>query len=72
MLNIGMKGEGFLYKYKYVRAKVGGFFSESNYREIIDQHAKEGWRLVQVLPIDYNGHGRPEAFDVIFESKVQD
>ena len=59
-----------MYQYKYVNATLGGFFTEANHHEIIDQHAKEGWRLVQVLPVEYNGHGRPTGFEIIFERKI--
>lgn len=47
-----------MYQYKYVEATLGGFFTAANHHEIIDQNAKEGWRLVQVLPVEYNGHGK--------------
>lgn len=59
-----------MYKYKFVRATLGGLFTEANHREIINEHAKEGWRLVQVLPILYNGHGKPTDFEIIFEQKT--
>ncbi|WP_422484943.1 DUF4177 domain-containing protein [Gudongella sp. DL1XJH-153] len=56
-----------MYEYKYVQATLGGFFTETNHRDIIDKYSKEGWRLVQVLPIKYNGHGKPTDFEIIFE-----
>ena len=59
-----------MYEYKYEKATLGGFFSESNHHEIIDQHAEEGWRLVQVLPAHYNGHGKPTDYEIIFERKI--
>jgi len=59
-----------MYEYKYVEGSLGGFFSVANHREIIDQHAKEGWRLVQVLPSEYNAHGKPTYFDIIFEREI--
>ncbi|NLY53395.1 MAG: DUF4177 domain-containing protein [Firmicutes bacterium] len=61
-----------MYEYKYVEATMGGFFKAANHHEIIDQHAKEGWRLVQVLPVGYTGHGRPTRFEIIFERKTGD
>lgn len=59
-----------MYEYKYVEATLGGFFTEANHHEIIDKYAKEGWRLVQVLPICYNPHGKPTEFEIIFERKI--
>ncbi|WP_227871947.1 DUF4177 domain-containing protein [Paenibacillus albus] len=46
-----------LYEYKYVETSLGGFFSAPTHRETIDEYAKAGWRLVQVLGTNYDGHG---------------
>jgi len=59
-----------MYEYKYVDATLGGFFTVANHRGIINQHAEEGWKLVQVLPTDYNAHGKPTAYEIIFEREV--
>lgn len=59
-----------MYQYKYIKASLGGIFKESNHHEIIDKHAKEGWRLVQIVPLDYNGHGKPTDFEIVFEKEV--
>lgn len=59
-----------MYQYKFVKATLGGFFEEENHRDIINQHAQDGWRLVQVLPSGYKGHGKPINFEIIFEKKV--
>lgn len=59
-----------MYQYKYVKATMGGLFTKAKHREVIDKNAKEGWRLVQVLPTSYNGHGRPTEYDIIFEQKI--
>lgn len=61
-----------MYQYKYVPATLGGLFKEANHREIIEQHAKDGWRLVQVLPLYYNGHGKPTDYEIIFEKKMDE
>ncbi|RKN77051.1 DUF4177 domain-containing protein [Paenibacillus ginsengarvi] len=61
-----------MYEYKYVDTTLGGMFTESMYRQAIDDHAKDGWRLVQVLPTRYNGHGKPTAYEIIFERKVKE
>ncbi|MCQ4922472.1 DUF4177 domain-containing protein [Tissierella carlieri] len=59
-----------MYEYKYVKATLGGLFIAANHHEIIDKYSKEGWRLVQVLPIEYNGHGKPTDFEIIFERSI--
>ncbi|KGP71606.1 DUF4177 domain-containing protein [Pontibacillus yanchengensis] len=61
-----------MYRYKFVEATIGGVFSEPSYRQIIDEHAKDGWKLVQVLPINYNGHGKPKSYEVILEQVVNE
>lgn len=59
-----------MYQSKYVKATLQGFFTEANHHEIIDKYAKESWRLIQVLPVEYNGHGNPNDFEIIFEQKI--
>ncbi|MCY9517623.1 DUF4177 domain-containing protein [Paenibacillus apiarius] len=39
--------------------------AETKVQEIIHEHAKEGWRLVQVIP-PYHGAFTP-CFEIIFE-----
>jgi Domain of unknown function (DUF4177) len=56
-----------MYEYKYVQTTLGGFFTDPQHRGIINEHAEEGWRLVQVLPFKYNGHGKPTDYEIIFE-----
>ncbi|MCK8060645.1 MULTISPECIES: DUF4177 domain-containing protein [unclassified Fusibacter] len=59
-----------MYQYKYVKTTLGSFFEDANHHEIINSHAKEGWRFVQVLANHYNGHGKPAEFEIIFEKTV--
>lgn len=59
-----------MYEYKYVEATLGGFFTEANHHEIIDEHARDGLRLVQVLPLYYNSNGKPTEYEIIFERKI--
>lgn len=62
-----------MYEYKYVEVVMdkGGLFSSQvpNYKEIIAEHAADGWRLVQIVEKDYNMDGRPWKFEAIFEKK---
>ncbi len=61
-----------MYEYKFVEANLGGFFTDANHHQIIDKYAKEGWKLVQVLAMGYNAHGKPTEYEVIFERKIED
>ena len=61
-----------MYEYKYVEANLERFFTQANHHEIIDKYAKEGWRLAQVLPTNYNGQGMPKQYEIIFERKVSE
>lgn len=60
-----------MYEYKYVEANLGGFFTDANHHDIINEHARNGWRMVQVLPMYYNGHGKPTEYEIIFEREVK-
>jgi hypothetical protein len=60
-----------MYQYKYVKTQLGNFFENADHHEIIDYHAKEGWRFVQVLANHYNGEGKPSEFEIIFEKEVE-
>lgn len=60
-----------MYEYKYVEAELGDIFTQANHHEIIDKYAKEGWKLVQVLPVNYYSLGKPASFEIIFERKIE-
>jgi hypothetical protein len=59
-----------MYEYTFVETSLGGFFSSATHQETIIKYAKEGWRLVQVLPTNYNGHGKPTHYEIIFERPI--
>ncbi|WP_276354453.1 DUF4177 domain-containing protein [Cohnella caldifontis] len=61
-----------MYEYIFVEASPGGFFSEATHRETILEFARKGWRLVQVLPADFNMEGRPRTYEIIFERPLTD
>jgi hypothetical protein len=60
-----------MYEYKFVRLDVSwGFFAmrePKGYQEIIEQHAQQGWRLVQVLAPPLGVMGTAHYFELIFE-----
>lgn len=58
--------------YLYVEAKVGGMFSKSNHRTLIDQYAKDGWRFVDAIATSFHGNnGQVKTYDLVFEKKVE-
>jgi len=61
-----------MFEYKYVGTNLGGFFTKANHHEIIDKYAKEGWRMAQVLPMNYNSDGKPTEYEIIFERKIEE
>lgn len=56
-----------MYEYIFVETSLGGLWADATHRETIQKYAKEGWRLVQVLPTNYDGRGKPAFCDIIFE-----
>ena len=63
-----------MYEYKFVKVELGGFpFStrkpKIDHHMIIEEHAKEGWRLVQIFApaVSVISGGTPDYFEIIFE-----
>ncbi len=58
-------------EYKYVRielkSKLFSIKPAKDYKEIIDQHAREGWRFVQIFAPGIRGYGIASYFELIFE-----
>ena len=55
------------------RLELEGFFElkpKQDFHTVVDEHAQDGWRLVQILtpPIDPNG--KASFFELIFEKQV--
>ena len=56
------------YEYRFVRPKFSWLQKEpKNYHEIIQEHGREGWRLVQVLTPGTGPSGLVSYFELIFE-----
>lgn len=54
------------YEYKFVRVDKGT--REQEYRQVVDDHAREGWRLVQILAPGAGGiWASPNFVEVILE-----
>jgi hypothetical protein len=62
------------FEYEFVRLSIGWrWFRRSpaeDYREIVESHAKRGWRLVQIFAPATVGYGRAAYFELIFERQV--
>jgi len=60
-----------MYEYKFVRVGLYRSFFErkptKDYEEIVHQHARQGWRLVQIFAPGVWGPGKPRHFELIFE-----
>lgn len=60
-----------MYEYKFVQISLKAGFKGrrplGNYHQIIEEHAREGWRLVQVFAPAISGYGAAEYYELIFE-----
>ncbi len=63
------------YEYKLVRIELKrGFWvskPKQDYHEIIDRHASEGWRFVQLFAPACYAFGRTTYFELIFERPIE-
>jgi hypothetical protein len=62
------------YEYKFVRLGEGWWGAKSDatdsYHDQIHEHAREGWRLVQVFAPGTGVYGAAKYFELIFERPV--
>ena len=56
-----------IYKYIYVRAKLGGRLNDSDYKELINQYSQEGWRFITAIPAVSGGYSQIKEVDLVFE-----
>ncbi len=59
-----------MYRYEIIRVEMKGFITtrpKEDYREIIKEKAKEGWRLKQLFAPPIDGAGVAPFIDIIFE-----
>ncbi len=60
-------------EYKFIRLGEGWMYvskeAQSTYQEVIQEHAREGWRLVQIFapPIGGAGSGTAKFYELILE-----
>ena len=59
------------FEYKFVRLGEGWMSAKSeakdNYQATITEHAREGWRLVQIFAPSIGVYGASKFFEIIFE-----
>lgn len=61
-----------MYEYKFIKLDLNGFLQlkpKQDYHEIIEDHAKEGRRLVQVLTRPTGSYGAATHYELIFEKE---
>ena len=58
-----------MYEYKFERVEIGKWNNKpkGEYQEIILEHAKSGWRLVQIFAPGIAAYGSAAYYEIIFE-----
>lgn len=62
-----------MYEYKFIRLELKGFIESKprqDYHQIVTDHAKEGWRFVQILTPPTGAYGSATHFELIFEKQI--
>ena len=61
-----------MYEYKFVRVKFSGFKlkPEEDYQVMVNNYAKEGWRLMQTLTPSTVGYGTIGYYEFVFERQI--
>ena len=61
------------YEYKFIRVGKGLFWAnskaEKEYQNIIHEHSKKGWRLVQVFAPSTGFYGLSRYYELILEKE---
>lgn len=62
------------FEYQFVRLGEGALgvkrAAKERYQETIRQHARDGWRLVQIFSPSTGIYGASQFFELIFEREV--
>lgn len=62
-----------MYEYKFIRLELRGIFESTmkqDYHTIVEEYAKEGWRLVQILTPPTGVYGSATHYELIFEKQI--
>jgi hypothetical protein len=59
------------FEYKFVRLGEGWLSvsreAKREYQEVIQTHARDGWRFVQIFAPGIGGYGAAKYYEIIFE-----
>jgi hypothetical protein len=62
------------FEYKFVRLGEGFLSARSearnDYQEQIQQHAREGWRLVQIFAPGIGAYGAAKYYELVLEREI--
>lgn len=62
-----------MYEYKFIKLDLKtGFLNmkpKVDYHKVIEEHAADGWRLVQIFAPEVSAHGNSSYFELIFEKR---
>ena len=62
------------YEYKFVRLGEGwlGVRSEARqtYQEVVQEHARDGWRLVQIFAPGTGAYGAAKYYELVLEREI--
>ncbi len=63
-----------MYQYKFleIRTKIGLTFHFEGFKELIEEHALEGWRFVTAIPVESQGAGWISALSLVFEKNMRE
>ncbi|PLR94655.1 DUF4177 domain-containing protein [Bacillus sp. T33-2] len=63
-----------MYEYKFVEVTIGSFSGnpKDDYQDIINEHARKGWRLHQIFTPPFGPNGQAYIMELIFEKKIND
>ncbi|CAM5793741.1 MULTISPECIES: DUF4177 domain-containing protein [Brevibacillus] len=61
-----------MFEYKFVRVELSPFRRrpKQDYQAIVAEHARQGWRLVQIFAPATGGEGAAMYFELIFEKQA--
>ena len=61
-----------MYEYKFVKVKFSGFKlkPEEDYQVMVNNYAREGWRLIQILTPPTVGYGTMGYYEFVFERQI--
>ena len=63
------------FEYTFVRIAQGWLFAKrkqrDTYQQIIEEHAREGWRLVQIFAPGIGAYGAARYYELVLERPIE-